>query len=469
MPYVQDEGEEQLEGGAAVPGSGIGNAPQANKGQNAPTQKTPGRFADLSEYLRVNAPQNFGGQVAGKIGDDISKGQQVLDTSKSEFQNRVNANTVKDSQGLIEKVGTAPEDIKDEDYAKLKDATYTGPQKFSDTQDLYNQTQGATGSAVGKAKASKTEGGRFALLDNYFNRPTYTHGQKSLDNLLIQNDKNSQQAFDQMRQNAATLEQNTQNAGAELGQYGAMGAKQTADTRRSSRDALGIDDAGNYVEGQGAIGGLLGDLDQFVQKRQGELKDVQGYKDTRNIEELAKLTDLGDYWGSNTNTYGVDAANFLNIPDSQVINRTTAANTDQKRRMDALAKLADLEQGFIGDDGLGTYQDGKRVSSLDRGTLDNAVSSNKTAYESAFNPMKAKMDLYQEIINKAKTYDGGMTFGYAGGPIGQHDFENKDQAINWARAQMEELLPQINAVRNQYKQGAYVIPGAIGGTRTTFG
>lgn len=371
MPYVDDNllNEDEQSGGPSIPGGGQSNLQSANPNLTATgQQKTPGRFANLNEYLRVNQPQEFGSQVAGKIDQDINKGQQTVDNAQQEFKSRADANTVTDSQGLIGKVATDPVNIAVDDYAKLRDAEYKGPKTLNDAGDLYSQVQGATGAATGKAKASGSESGRFALLDSYFGRPTYSQGQKSLDNLLIQNDASSRQAFDQVRANADTLAQNAKTAGAGLEQYGGQAQATTQNTRKESRKALGIDDAGNvgnYDDGPvaqgsgGAIQNLLKQLDEALGARQS----VNTIPTTAagvglTSEDLGPGVRFADPFSPGLrelapagSTLGLDPTGsaYTQITDPSVYTRGNVATADQAARLNALQQLAGLSDPLVSD------------------------------------------------------------------------------------------------------------------------
>src|SRR4051812_34412162 len=272
MAYVSSNPDDETldEGGPLVPGGApTPSAPTTGATGQAAGQKpkTSGRFADLGEYLRVNAPQQFGSQLAGKIGQDVDAAGNQLGQASNEFKSRADAGTVKDDQGLIGQVGTNPEGIDVGAYSKLKDASYGGPTNFSSSSDLYNQTTGQANAAESKANASKTEGGRFALLDSYYGKPQYSQGQKSLDNLLVQNDPNSQQAFKQIQDNARALQSNVAQTGNQLSAYGNQAKATTEATKNSARSALGIDDAGTAT-GTGAIGDLNTQINNNFSNRQ---------------------------------------------------------------------------------------------------------------------------------------------------------------------------------------------------------
>lgn len=333
MAYVDtsalEDEQQKNDPSGVVTGAGAPAAPAAPagggaSGSSSTQSKTPANnFADLSQYLKINAPQEFGSTLAGKVGDDINSGETTLSDAQTQFKNRADASTIRDDQGLTNQLSQSPESVDPNAFATIRDAAYKGPTSLSDASDLNSQVTGAASSAVGKANASKTEGGRFALLDNYFGKPSYSSGQKSLDNLLVQDDPNSQQAFDQMRQNAQQLQSNVNQAGVDLGNYGAAAKGTTLSTRANARNALGIDDAGNYVDGLGALGSSVGQLNAQATARQKQAADeyAAATAATQGKTQLSQIDPaLAQKYGITATSAGsISMPTFLRNPDFNYI------------------------------------------------------------------------------------------------------------------------------------------------------
>lgn len=351
MAFVDDslfdeEEQNDLSGDAGspqVPGGGLGSAGTGSTNASA-SGETPGRFADLSEYLRVNDDQNFGSQLASKVGEDINQAQSTLGNVEQDFRGRVDANTVRDDAGLINQVQSAPQSIDQDQFARLRDAQYGGPSSLSETPDLYSQSQSASQTATSRANASKTEPGRFALLDNYFGRPNYTQGEKSLDNLLVQNDTDSQQAFNQMRENANQLAQNQQQMGQNLNTFAAQSKADTQGTRDAARGALGIDDDGNYIQGQGAIGAVRGDVQNTQEAQQAELDRIRQALESGNYGEIGEDVrgSVDQYMG--TGDYNTGISNFIRLADDPT--ESSVASDEQAQRLAALTRLAGIDSPY---------------------------------------------------------------------------------------------------------------------------
>jgi hypothetical protein len=379
MPYLNDltdkdkedqqqSGGPQISAGSQVFGAG-GNFPSPQSAQ-ANAQKGSGQFADLSEYLRVNQPQGFGTELAGKVGQDVQQAGDTVQNTGQEFKNRVNASTVQQDKDLVDQATgeKAADFASSEDnvkaFQKQSNAEYMGPDSFADSNDLFAKASGAAETAAGKARAASTEGGRFALLDNYFGRENYTPGQKALDNLIAQNDPNAQQAFSQMQKNADQVATNEQQQEKDLSSYAAQGKSTTEATRAAARNALGIDESGNVISDEsgspkaGAIGNLYGSLKSKADTtRAGYEKATKDIGDALASHDLTTLTPeelsmLGlDYRGG---LFGVDPTKYLSaVPESDV-NINTTTSKDEAARMKALLKLGGLDDTYLDESQAGT-------------------------------------------------------------------------------------------------------------------
>lgn len=447
MAYVdsdllkQDENQQSQAGGPTISGSSASEATSGapNGAPAGQKSKTPSNFANLDNYLNVNQGQNFGQQLAGKIGDEVNQGSQVVDNAEKQFKERVDSNTVKDSNNLTGQIATNPQGIDANAFSKIRDASYQGPNTLADTQDLASQIQGSAGTATAKAQASATEPGRFALLNSYFGKPTYSQGQKTLDNLLVQNDPNSQQAFDQIRQNAADLKSKTQALDPALQQYAGQGAQQTKDTRSAARGALGIDDSGNLAS-SGAIPGLQLQIQSETKAAQD--RAAKEYQDAQSLAsqnqyglspEFLKAMGVGGDKG-----YGVNAGDYLtqnNINQNQVV---TADEASRLRALESLGGQSDFLSG-ADESKFGTAANTKGYS-FDTDRYGKNVATQKAAYnqerEQATADKAAAEKNYQTILN-------GAYFG---------DYNSKENAAarNNALQQVKDAQSKIDNVDHHY-------------------
>lgn len=261
-------------------------------------------------------------------------------------------------------------------FVQMRDANYAGPKSLLDESSLYDPAQIATEKAREAAAATETDGGRKALLDKYFGtgagRFDYNEGQKKLDNLLISQDPTARDAFQGVRDSNQAVQGNFDSLKSALEGYAGQGAAATADARAKTRDVLGIDDSGAY-QNRGVIADDLGRIDQSVQGRLDELAREKGIiASTKGVKDLNQLTseqralmggfdpskvaasDIAKDDGYNTGWnvgqgygYNVDPSTYGQYVPEGDINRGTVGTQQDMARIEALAKLANLQQTFI--------------------------------------------------------------------------------------------------------------------------
>lgn len=417
MAYVADSyddeedkngtsGDQIAGGGNQVISSGPSSGSAAPAQAAGPTKSN--SYQNLDDYLTANQGSSFGTDFAGKVQSDVAKGADAQNQASGAFKNSVDKSTVYNNQDLTNQALANPSSFVSDQgnvdqFAKQRDATYGGPNSFADSSDLYQNAYGATKQGSDTAKAAQSEGGRFALLDNYFGTPQYNQGQKGLDNLLVQNNDAAQQGIAQARQNADQSMQNFNQTNQSLNNYATQGRGTTEATKNATRSALGIDSAGNYQAGQGALGTSVNDINKTATDRktqadsllsgyQQSLKQPQGLSsltpdqlsllglsqddlvaptyeapqfmgsNNRNtITEMPTINTNGGFLGASPGSYLSEAA----------INPGTAASADQAARQRALEQLAGVQNPLIaGLDNSGNLNDSNLVNFDKSGFID---------------------------------------------------------------------------------------------------
>lgn len=398
MPYAYDpflDEEKKEQGGAPQ----IAGASQVIGGssQTAPSGGTPkgptssDRFMNLNSYLDANQGNQFGQNFAQKVQGEVAKGQEAQTQGGAEFRNKVNQSTIAANPALVNSAVSNPtgfvgDSQSVEEFKKQRDAQYKGPNTFADSGDTYQKAFGATKKATDVTQSATSEPGRFALLNNYFGRPEYSQGQKSLDNLLVSGDKTAMSGIEQARKNAQELAQNFQNQNKELSGYAAQGRGTTEATRMAARDALGIDGAGNR-SGKGAIGSLQTELDSALQSRGSELDKINEAARNRKFSEIdPSIKALFDELGG---TYGVDPGAYLQTVDRAQLNQGTVASPEQQAKMRALASLADITNP-IDIPGAGSLY-GKDLYSFNKAGFTERVGNEKAAFSASNKALQEEM------------------------------------------------------------------------------
>jgi hypothetical protein len=416
-------------------------APQAASGTQASTG-----FKNLSDYLHTNADQNFGSQVAGKVGTEVDSANQAQQNAESGFKSQVDSKKVEYNPDLVDRAikdpsnflyGTEyaskqqqqPEGQKTfntgtqvgrpslkgatlssglvpnldqasaqastpnssrqvntdnlNSFAKLRDAVYSGPRNLVDTPDLYTSAQQKTDRAAKVADLSKTEAGRTSLLDEYYGRPSYTAGQKNLDNLLLQNDPSARSSFQAVQQRGTPLTSNFASLKSMLGSYADQAAADTKAARDNTRKAIGINDAGEY-----ANSGPIKDIVDAATNRASDLNTQKSDEYKTLIKDFAarrlneqELSKAGLKTGQQLFSSGkpIDFSNYLTqAPD---LDRYKAATKDEQARAAALSQLANLENTFLPNEQLAGQYDPNQFNTFDQTRLKNTIDQAKGVYD----------------------------------------------------------------------------------------
>lgn len=409
MPYansfLDDENDPskapQLAGGSEIFGGGTLNQ---STGGNAKGPGSSDQYQNLNAYLDANKDSTFGQDFVGKVQNETTEANKTLNNSVSGFKQKADEASTQYDPNLVNSAISDPTSFVSDQgnvdkFKKQKDASYQGPNSLADAGNLYGQAYGQTRKAADTAEAAGTEGGRFALLGNYFGRPDYKQGEKSLDNLLIQGNPQTQQGIAQAKANAQVAAQNFNQESQNLSGYAGQKRGETEKARNSTRAALGVDDSGNVlqpttgydgkqVKPKGAIQDVFDMLDADVDNAKKNTKmptSLQGLGvdpnsdpnfgdyaitnplvDHGRIPGFNPIVPTGNYQILNrgetfsTGPNGVDpfSPNYYHAANLGDANRGNAATADHAARLRALQQLAET-QPLVGNlDEAGKYTNG---------------------------------------------------------------------------------------------------------------
>lgn len=438
-----DSGGPQLAGGSQIVGGGT-QTTSAGGSAKGPTSSE--RFTNLNSYLDANQGNQFGENFAQKVQGDVSKGQEAQEQAGGTFKSQADNATIAANPALVNSAVSDPTKFAADannvtEFKKQKDAQYQGPNTFADSADLYSKTYGATKKATDVAEAAQSEPGRFALLNQYFGRPEYSQGQKSLDNLLVSGDEKAQDGLAQARTNAQSLAQNFDTTNKNLSEYAAKARGTTEATRTGARDALGIDNAGNVVSGKGAIGGVTSELDKRIADYQGNVDKISGLVGQGKWSEISpELKELFDGLGG---SYGVNATPFLQTTDKGAINQASVASADEQAKLRALASLADI-QNPIDVPGAGSLYDDKGYK-FDTEGFKGKVANEKQAFQAQNTQMQAALE---QAKNSAKFFQDSIN---RNGPdTGLQNGVNDSMRLKEQQEKIKEIQSKLGQLYSQY-------------------
>ena len=209
MPYLPYNDEEQLkkqnqQNGQVNISGGSTTVNQAAQSVAAPKPvANSGTWTNLNSYLDANKDnaENMGSTIASNIDKQGTTARTGITNTTQDFNTQVDKNTLNnlssakfDSDSIVNQARTNAWDKQlNEDQVKrfneVSNAQYKGPNSL-DASQYYQDTDKAINKAKEYQTNAQSDEGRFNLLQEMFAKPTYSQGQKSLDNLLIQgNDK----------------------------------------------------------------------------------------------------------------------------------------------------------------------------------------------------------------------------------------------------------------------------------------
>ena len=176
------------------------STPGPTTGPSAPAQQkaSSGRFTNVQSYL--NANKGAGQKIANVVGQNVQKDVGSVSKQVSDEASKISSNIGAEKErlakasGFQQQIGAQGEGAQaiTSDAAKLAEfqKLYTNQNIAQQQQQDLNQQAAAAQTAIQTAQqnvnALGTEAGRMAALQRALQRPAYTQGQRTLDQLMFQ-------------------------------------------------------------------------------------------------------------------------------------------------------------------------------------------------------------------------------------------------------------------------------------------
>jgi len=411
MPFFRDpnlerDEDEQSAGGSVQLSSGgmqAGPDGDPNKGSGASATQSGSRFTNLDSYLKNNDAKGFGEQFGQKIESGIDQARANMDQAAGQVRNQIGSFTTpseSDITGTVEKAKAG--NISDDDakaYQGWTNQKYQGPQGLADNAQAQGLYWGQADKAKTEAGLAGKESGRFALLDQYFGRPNYSMGQKSLDNLLIQNGGGfNNQA--QLQDKAASLVGYGNTQAKQISNEAAAKAAQLEASRKAARGALGLQDDGS-IKG-GAIGDFQTDLDGRV--KNFDARSAEAYQNALadvKDDALDAPTVGGLGLADGANVYDLDLAKY--ISQSGPVDRAKLATGSDYAKYQALSKLAGLDPTYLdpSKSGMAETQDTPRAA-FNKDAVARDLKDREASYRAAVDQAILGNGFSEKLLNEWK-------------------------------------------------------------------
>lgn len=416
------------------------NQPSQQKGTN----NQGSGFVGLDKYMAANKGSNFGTQVTGKVQGSVDQAKQGLAQGAQDFTNASNQGGVKwndvqnDVKGVIDNAGDQTSKADADKIKNYASSTYQGPETFYGSA-YGSKALGDAQKASQQANALQSEGGRFALLDQFYGRPNYSMGEKSLDNLLVQNQPGTAARAQSIGGQAKGLTSDVNHKAQDLDNLAAVNRQSAADTAKQTQDYL-----------NNSIQGFEGDLD----------KRYQDYQTGNNDYNQARVSDLGDdaldadtmgLYGLNegTSLYDTDLSNYLQ--QSQNASKGQFASDSDYAKYLALSQLAGSDPSYLMPDdrsGAGSGATMGKVS-VDKDRLSQDLASRKSTYDSSAQPIQQSISQTQSQLAAAQD---AFNRHYASLPVADSVTGDSGQKMeNTTTRQLRSVVQQLQGQLNDYQ------------------
>lgn len=340
----QNPGEVRISGASPTTdntGSTSGASSNSNKELN-----TGSGFQNLDKYLQTNQSQKFGQQVLGKVQDQVTDAGEKMTEAGDQFKNQVTSANQLPTQEQYTQAIAKPAESDANQFQGWMNQNYEGPNSLSESQDAWNKYWSGTNQANTSAKLLGNEAGRFTLLDQYFGRPNYNFGEKSLDNLLVQQSGLGRETRN-VQNDAAQLKSQGERQARDLQGFASQRAGEVDQNRANVRGAIGLDDQGQVITGEnaGAIGKQYQDVyNQVDQRNAARHSEQEALRQALAAGQITRdqMQKLGIV--ENPTIYNLDPNNYLT--QGQDLNRNQVMSPEQRSYIQALSQLAGVDDTF---------------------------------------------------------------------------------------------------------------------------
>lgn len=296
-------------GGVSTPGTGSTSPIQGAKPSNAPTATSSGGFQNIQKYLGANQDFNASkGGLAGELNTNVqgqaNQANSALQGAFNQFNQQANQassgfNNPVQNQQTLDSILTIPATMTGDQSQQVKsliNANYQGPTQIN-PQDLSTIKQQNLGNLQNLGQDTQSESGRFNLLGQMFGKTGYSQGQKSLDNLFLQNNPDQSQQLKGLQNIANKFSQNVNNTEQQAQNTVQQQSDAAQNAQQQAKQAVN-----NTITTQQQ--GYQDALAKAQAQRTADYQDIYNRAGTNNLSpEMAKQLGLK----SGENLYGLSA------------------------------------------------------------------------------------------------------------------------------------------------------------------
>ncbi len=455
MPYsldLLDEEQKKKQQDAASTGSAPAMTGGGQSfGSGAPQTQGPGAakgtnqqgsgFVNLDKYLAANKSNNFGQQFTGNVQGTVNAGKDALTQGAQQFTDASNQGATHwgdvqgQAQGIVAGAGDSTTQADKDKIKSLQSVQYQGPDSFLGTSEG-SKAAGASAKAQQEAKAFQSEGGRFALLDQYYGRPKYSTGEKTLDNALVQSTPGVAARAQNIGTQANQLVANGAKTSQDLGNVAAANRADTQATATNTRDLVGS-----------ALKGFGTDLEsRYGDWKTGAAANHDTLASDISDDDLDE-NSLGAYGlTSGQNLYDIDLSKYLGNPAQASLGQF--ASDQDYAKYKALGELAGEDGTLLDQSNRGQAGSaGSGSSSVDKDRLRTDLGARETAYK------QEGLDIQSQIQQLMVQADANNKLGLD--PLYKKSAEAVKEQLD---AQIAALQHQAQALPDKYRSDRVVNP-----------
>lgn len=464
MPYLQTQDEEELKKQQESGPQNISGQSTVLNGTSAAPKgpQESGSFTNLNKYLEANKDNAAG--MGAKIAHDVNQQGVVategIDQTLKDFNQQSDQGTIKnldtaaqDADRVVNKARTSSYDnqVNDADYSRFSEvsnARYNGPQDFTSSQ-YHQDTQQKVNKANESKAAVHTDEGRFNLLQNAYARPTYSQGQKNLDNLLITGNQQAKEAIQTAGKGLEGIQKKYDDA---FKASNNLAKQRTADSdlvRMQAQQGL----ASNRTARQGEVDQRLNDVNSQWGNEFNRLTGMLGGYKGGDLElsqaDVNKLGLNGNGQGIYNTLNGIDPRSYM---DLKAFDANKVVDKNEFGQLAALDKLAQT----YGNVATSRFTDATQAGTLGLENNLDATGFGKaaTGAEGNFQNTAANTNLDARGYNDQSWYGGGIL----------NNDKHWVNAAGQAKGNVKDYLDNgnftINGEQANYKQagGADIVP-----------
>jgi len=422
MATIQQNNEEENEQGQTpILGSGS-PAPSggASSVDNAPgtQRKGSGRFTNLQKYLQANegSGERLAGGIQKQAESKASNIRQGIESQASGIREGIQSEQqrLQSQPGYLEQIQTqggaqqiAGDENQLQQFQQLRQGQHSGQDLGQQAQNIYGQYQQGIGELQDITNQAGTEEGRFNLLRQAYGTPQYGMGQRRLDQLFLQADKQ-----DPLRDLRQSLGQQASEAETGLGQFqgeidpAISGIGQQADEYSQQLNQFLMGGAGEGLEDNLYQRGI-GDIESDLESRLGQFTDQQRAASQSLQQALEsgtytpeQMQQLGLQTGQTS--YGLTGADLGQyIGAQQLANLSQIASPEDIQRYQALSTLRGQDPSLQLD--LEQAGQAPGLLNIDQDRLQQELGRREQAFESEFSPLAQRYGSLQEALGKTQS------------------------------------------------------------------